>query len=157
VNDKDEGSNFDLLAQLDNVLVDLGMSRRGAVDAINVDGEDPIMKSVARLGAVIGIPLLAVGTGIASIWQERCGQSQILSIDLRKAIHTLSPFMGGWTRLNGYVSNMGDMMMRSGGSLAMGHQVTPLFFDIYQCRGGRWVVPTGPYPHLRDAFLVVRV
>ncbi|WP_181799214.1 CoA transferase [Kitasatospora acidiphila] len=146
---------FDLIAHLDDVLDGIGLSRDDAVAAVEVTGEDPIMKSVARLGASIGVPLLAVGTGVATIAKQRGGESQTLALDLNKAVHSLSPFMTGWTKLNGYLPNLGEVTLTEGGSeVMMGERlISPLMFDMYQARGGRWVVPTCPFPHQRDAFL----
>jgi len=48
-------------------------------------GEDPIFPSVHRLGACIGIPIMAGAAGIADIWRQRSGVGQDLSLDLRAA------------------------------------------------------------------------
>ena len=66
---------------------DLGLSPEDTGVTITFVGEDPIFPSAHRLGACIGIPIMAGAAGIANIWRQRTGRGQYLSIDLRKAIH----------------------------------------------------------------------
>jgi hypothetical protein len=103
-------ASFDFLGHLDEMLSHLNLSRQDVVDDITLQGEDLLMHSACRLGASIGIPLLSVATAVSTIWNMRTGRSQSLSLDLRKAVHTLSPLMRRWTCINGYQVNAASLL-----------------------------------------------
>jgi hypothetical protein len=84
-------SSFDVNARFRSLMTELGLSPEDTGGAITFVGEDPIFPSVHRLGACIGIPIMAGAAGIADIWRQRTGRGQDLSLDLRKAIHGINP------------------------------------------------------------------
>jgi hypothetical protein len=53
---------------------DLGLSPEDTSGTITFVGEDPIFPTVHRLGARIGIPIMAGAAGIADIWRQRSGR-----------------------------------------------------------------------------------
>src|ERR1700744_5766511 len=76
---------FDVNAHFRSVMNQLGLSPEDTGGTITFVGEDPIFPSVHRLGACIGIPIMAGAAGIANIWRQRSGRGQDLTLDLRKA------------------------------------------------------------------------
>jgi hypothetical protein len=78
-------ADFDINAQFRSVMNELGLSPEDTGGTITFVGEDPIFPTVHRLGACIGIPVMAGAAGIADIWRQRSGRGQDLTLDLRKA------------------------------------------------------------------------
>lgn len=128
-------------------------------------GRDPIVRSRFRTGACMAIPAVGAGVGAAAVWRERTGQSQDLSVDLRQAVYSVSP----WARL--LVEELRKIDMLPGdplppewtwqptlngrglqAPLAIGN---PLSFAIFETRDGRRVTPTGLYPQHFVGFLRV--
>ena len=95
-------AGFDINAEFRSVMKELGLSPEDTGGTITFVGEDPIFPSVHRLGACIGIPLMAGAAGIADIWRQRTGRGQDLTLDLRKAIHGINPGYKFMPTVNGY-------------------------------------------------------
>src|SRR5262249_15651717 len=92
-----------------------------------------------RIGASISIPIMAAAAGAAIVWRNRTGRGQDLSIDLRKAIHGVNPVYKFKPTINGfpYQSPAFSPIVSAG-----------FVFDLFLTRDGRWVLPTGGYPHM---------
>ncbi|GHF32762.1 carnitine dehydratase [Streptomyces mashuensis] len=135
---------FDPIGELDRVLKLVGLSRDPAVSELRITGQDPILPSTLRMGSAIGISLLSAAVGAARIWHERTGRDQRLEVDLAQALHRITPYLGGGTRLNGYGANMGSVLGGDG-------TVAPAVWDFYRAGDGRWVIPIACYPRTRDA------
>jgi len=99
-------------------------------------GSDPIFESRHRIGACISIPIMAAAAGAAAVWKMRTGRGQDLSLDVRKAIHGVNPVYKFKPTVNGYPYQM---------PYALGNH---MIFDLYLTKDGRWVLPTGGYPHM---------
>ncbi len=104
-------------------------------------GADPILPSRLCLGAAIGIPVMACAVGAASIWRMRTGQGQDLSLDLRQAIHGITPHYSWHPTLNG-----------------LAHPIATVFDNYftlapYKTRDGRTVMASGVYPHQSASWL----
>src|SRR5260370_28680364 len=84
-------ASFDVNAQFRSVMHELGLSPEDTGGTITFVGEDPIFPTVHRLGACIGIPIMAAAAGIADIWRQRSGRGQVLSLDPPQAIHVHNP------------------------------------------------------------------
>jgi hypothetical protein len=69
-------AGFDVNAHFRSVMNELGLSPEDTGGAITFVGEDPIFPSVHRLGACIGIPIMAGAAGIADIWRQRSGRAR---------------------------------------------------------------------------------
>src|SRR5271166_4377957 len=127
---------FDVDAHFRSIMDDLGLSPEDTGGTITFVGEDPIFPSLHRLGACISIPIMAGAAGIANIWRMRTGRGQDLSLDLRKAIHGVNPVYKFKPTINGYAYQM---------PYGRGNHT---IFDLYLTKDGRWVLPTGGYPHM---------
>jgi hypothetical protein len=95
-------TGFDINAHFRSVMDDLGLTPEDTGGTITFVGEDPIFPSVHRLGACIGIPIMAGAAGIADIWRQRSGVGQDLSLDLRKGVHGINPMYKFMPTINGY-------------------------------------------------------
>jgi crotonobetainyl-CoA:carnitine CoA-transferase CaiB-like acyl-CoA transferase len=127
---------FDPLAPLDELLSSVGLSRALSGGTVSFTGEDPIVSSAHRLGACIGIPLMANAVAAAALHRLRGGPAQDLQLDLRQAVHSINPSAFWTPTLNGE------------------HAPHPLVLDNpflvvpYRSADGRWVLATGVYPRL---------
>jgi crotonobetainyl-CoA:carnitine CoA-transferase CaiB-like acyl-CoA transferase len=156
---------FDINATFAEFMGDLGGSPTDAGGRVTFTGRDPIVRSRFRTGACMAIPAMGASVGAAAIWRERTGQSQDLSVDLRQAVYSVSP----WARL--LVEELRELGMLPGdplppewtwqpslngrplqAPLALGN---PLSFAIFETRDGRRVTPTGLYPQHFVGFLRV--
>ena len=117
---------------------ELGLSPEDTGGKITFVGEDPIFPSVHRLGACIGIPIMAGAAGIADIWRQRSGRGQDLSLDLRKAIHGINPGTSSCPRSTATPP------------APIFASATPMGFDLYRTKDGRLFLPTGAYPRLLE-------
>jgi crotonobetainyl-CoA:carnitine CoA-transferase CaiB-like acyl-CoA transferase len=129
-------ASFDIDAQFRSVMTELGLSPRDTGGEITFVGSDPIFPSVHRLGACIGIPMMAAAAGAADIWRQRSGRGQDLSLDLRKAIHGINPMYKFMPTINGYPYQLPYFIGN------------PMGFDLYRTKDGRFFLPTGAYPRL---------
>src|SRR3984893_17873136 len=127
---------FDVDAHFRSVIDDLGLSPEDTGGTITFVGEDPIFPSAHRLGACIGIPIMAGAAGIANIWRQRTGRGQDLSIDPRQALHGIKPMY-----------NFLPMVYDSPYQLPYWVD-SPMGFDLYLTRDSRCFLPTGAYPRL---------
>jgi crotonobetainyl-CoA:carnitine CoA-transferase CaiB-like acyl-CoA transferase len=103
-------------------------------------GEDPILPAAHRLGACIGVPMMAAAVAAVALHRHRGGPRQNLELDLRQAVHGINPAAFWHPTLNGE------------------HAPHPLVFDNpflivpYRTGDDRWVMPTGVYPRLAAAW-----
>lgn len=131
-------TDFDIHAELENVLQDIGLSSADSGGEISFTGKDPIVPSVLRLASSAGIGMVAKSVAAANLWRLRGGKGQDISLDLRKILHRLSPFYDRkWEKLNGY----------SPASPSDPSQA--LKFGFYETKDHRWVMPLEPYPKLK--------
>ncbi|MFD7713912.1 CoA transferase [Streptomyces sp. NPDC059785] len=137
----------DIAGELDRTLKTIGLNREGAVSTLSVTGRDPLVRSRLRMGAAIGVPLLAAAVGAAQIWQRRTGRTQRLALDLGQGLHRMSPFLGGGSTLNGAFSSMGSLTGLDG--------MAPVIWDFYRTADDRWVIPIACYPRIRDELLAL--
>jgi crotonobetainyl-CoA:carnitine CoA-transferase CaiB-like acyl-CoA transferase len=136
-----KSGDFDPLATLESLLAEVGLSVSDAGGTVSFSGADPIFESRLRLGAAIGLPIMAAAVGIAAIWRERGGLGQDLHLDLRQAIHGITPHFAWHPTING---------------LPHGHAlVFDNFFLLgpYRTRDGRIVMASGVYPHMAAGWL----
>jgi Amino acid permease len=128
-------SGFDPVEHLGRLLADAGLSTASAGGEVTFTGSDPIVASRLRLGACIGIPVMGGAVAAAALWKQRTGQGQGLTLDLRQAIHGITPNAFWNPTLNGEpppAPLVAD---------------NPFLLDSYQTRDGRTVMASGVYPH----------
>jgi crotonobetainyl-CoA:carnitine CoA-transferase CaiB-like acyl-CoA transferase len=127
---------FDPLAALDGLLSDVGISRTDAGAVVSLMGQDPILPSPLRLGACIGVPILAGAVAAVAFHRHRRGPGQRLELDLRQAIHTINPGAFWQPTLNGETAPHPLLMDN------------PFLITPYRTADGRWVMASGVLPHL---------
>ena len=137
----DEADAFDPLAALDALLADVGLSSADAGGQVTFAGQDPIVPARHRLGAAIGLPIMGCAVGIAALWRQATGQGQDLHLDLRQAVHGITPHAFWHPTLSGELPP---------------HPLVadnPFLLDAYRTRDGRTVMASGVYPHLAAKWL----
>ena len=82
---------LDPLNALDDLLADVGLSAADAGGAVSFAGIDPIVPARHRLGASIAIPIMGNAVAAAAMLRHRGGPGQDLHIDLRQAVHHITP------------------------------------------------------------------
>ena len=127
---------FDPLAALDDLLTDAGLSRAGAGAAISFTGQDPILPAAHRLGACIGIPIMASAVAAVAFHRLRRGPAQDLSLDLRQAVHGINPGAFWHPTLNGEPAPHPLVLDN------------PFLVTPYRTADDRWVMASGVPPHL---------
>jgi crotonobetainyl-CoA:carnitine CoA-transferase CaiB-like acyl-CoA transferase len=134
------GDEFDVAAELGEVLAGVGLAPADSGGRIEFTGADPVVASTLRLGAAASIGLAAKSVAIAALWRDRGGPGQDIAMDLRVAPHRLCPFYDKrWELLNGYPGGS-----PSNASGAFG-------FLFYRTADDRWVMPMNPYPKVKVA------
>jgi crotonobetainyl-CoA:carnitine CoA-transferase CaiB-like acyl-CoA transferase len=118
----------------------LGLTLADVGGAVSFFGADPLFPSCVRLGEAFSISAMAAAAGAAAIWRERTGQGQDLSVDIRQAAQGINPELAFQPTINGHPYNnwMGGMH--------------PFSVFPYETRDGRWVYPSGVYPHQHTAW-----
>jgi crotonobetainyl-CoA:carnitine CoA-transferase CaiB-like acyl-CoA transferase len=128
-------AGFDPLAALDGLLSDVGLSRAGAGD-VSFAGADPILPAAHRLGACIGIPIMAGAVAAVAFHRRRGGPAQDLALDLRQAVHAINPGAFWHPTLNGETAPHPLVVDN------------PFLITPYRTSDGRWVMASGVYPHM---------
>lgn len=134
-------NTFEPLSALEDLLQEIGLCPGDCAGVVGFSGADPILASRLRLGAGIGVAIMAAAVGVAAIARLRGCKGQDLHLDLRQAIHGITPHLAWHPTING---------------LPHGH---PLVFDNffllapYKTRDRRTVMASGVYPHLAASWL----
>ncbi len=127
---------FDPVASLDDLLSEVGLSRTEAGASVSFAGHDPIVPAAHRLGACIGVPLMAGAVAAVALHRHRGGPAQDLELDLRQAVHTINPGAFWHPTLNGEVAPHPLVLDN------------PFLVTPYRTADSRWVMPSAVYPHL---------
>jgi crotonobetainyl-CoA:carnitine CoA-transferase CaiB-like acyl-CoA transferase len=127
----------DALSQL---IKPLGLTLDDVGGGVNIFGFDPLFSSSVRLGEAFSVSAMAAAVGAAAIWRERTGNGQSLSIDIRQAAHGINPEFTFHPTINRhpYPNWMGNSH--------------PFTIFPYKTKDGRWVFPSGVYPHQHVAW-----
>ena len=128
-------AGFEPAEHLGRLLAGTGLSAASAGGEVTFTGSDPIVASRLRLGACIGIPVMGSAVAAAALGRLRAGQGQDLALDLRQAIHGITPNAFWHPTLNGEpppAPLVAD---------------NPFLLDSYRTRDGRAVMASGVYPH----------
>ncbi len=127
---------FDPLARLDDLLPDVGLTRAETGGAVSFAGQDPILPAAHRLGACIGIPIMAGAVAAVAFHRYRGGPGQDLELDLRQAVHGITPGAFWRPTLNGELAPHPLVLDN------------PFLLTPYRTADDRWVMASGVYPHL---------
>ena len=135
---------FDLHEELNQVLADVGMTTSDSGGELTFYGQDPIIPSRIRFGAMAAIGLAAKSVAVAALWRQRTGEGQNISLDVRKGLKRFYGFFEGkWEKINGRPP-------AGHGYSGSPFMTFPLFRET---RDGRHVVPLDFYPRLRTRTL----
>jgi crotonobetainyl-CoA:carnitine CoA-transferase CaiB-like acyl-CoA transferase len=128
--------DFDPLSALDHLLSGVGLSRAHAGGRVSFDGRDPILPAAHRLGACLGIPVMANAVAAVALHRHRGGPGQDLDLDLRQAVHGINPGAFWRPALNGEPAPHPLVLDN------------PFLLTPYRTADDRWVMASGVYPHL---------
>jgi crotonobetainyl-CoA:carnitine CoA-transferase CaiB-like acyl-CoA transferase len=93
---------FDLHSAVDQVLADVGLRAKDSGGKLSFYGQDPIVPSGFRFGAMAAVGLAARSVALAALWKLRTGEGQDIHVDVRKALRRFCGFFEGkWETLNG--------------------------------------------------------
>jgi crotonobetainyl-CoA:carnitine CoA-transferase CaiB-like acyl-CoA transferase len=93
---------FDLHSAVDQVLADVGLTAKDGGGKLSFYGQDPIVPSGFRFGAMAAVGLAARSVALAALWKLRTGEGQDIHVDVRKALRRFCGFFEGkWETLNG--------------------------------------------------------
>ena len=93
---------FDLHSAVDQVLADVGLTAKDSGGKLSFYGQDPIVPSGFRFGAMAAVGLAARSVALAALWKLRTGEGQDIHVDVRKALRRFCGFFEGkWETLNG--------------------------------------------------------
>lgn len=126
----------DPTASLEDLLASVGLSTQETGGSVQMEGRDPIVSSRLRLGASVGVPLMAAAVAAVAFHRRRGGPPQDLALDLRQAIHTINPGAFWHPTLNGEPPPHPLVLDN------------PFLVRPYRTADGRFVMATGVYPRL---------
>src|SRR6266511_4734363 len=78
--------DFDLHAETNQVLKDIGLTTADAGGKLTFYGRDPILPSPIRFGTLAAVGLAARSVAVAALWRQATGQGQDISVDVRKVL-----------------------------------------------------------------------
>ncbi|MGF6885735.1 crotonobetainyl-CoA:carnitine CoA-transferase CaiB-like acyl-CoA transferase [Nocardia sp. GAS34] len=123
-------------AALNDLVANLGLSTEAAGGSVSFAGHDPIVAARHRLGACIGIPIMAAAVGAVALHRRRGGPDQDLHLDLRQAVHGITPHAFWHPTLAGELPPFPLVADN------------PFLLAPYRTADGRTVMASGVYPHL---------
>jgi crotonobetainyl-CoA:carnitine CoA-transferase CaiB-like acyl-CoA transferase len=129
-------ADLDVVTALDDLLLDVGLSRTGAGTSVSFSGKDPVLPSRHRLGACISLPIMANAVAAVAFHRLRGGPSQSLELDLRQAVHSINPGAFWHPTLNGETAPHPLLLDN------------PFLITPYATADGRFVMASGVYPHM---------
>jgi hypothetical protein len=130
--------SFDIDAEFAKVLADVGIDPALTGGRITFAGEDPILPSKHRLGAIMAMGMMAPAAATQVLYKMRGGAAQDLSVDLRAAVAHINPIVAFKPTVGGYGYQF----------LFADPHVNPMTFGIFQTKDNRWYLPTAAYPHM---------
>jgi crotonobetainyl-CoA:carnitine CoA-transferase CaiB-like acyl-CoA transferase len=93
---------FDFHSAVDQVLADVGLTAKDSGGKLTFYGQDPIVPSGFKFGAMAAVGLAARSVALAALWKLRTGEAQDIHVDVRKALRRFCGFFEGkWETLNG--------------------------------------------------------
>jgi crotonobetainyl-CoA:carnitine CoA-transferase CaiB-like acyl-CoA transferase len=134
---------FDFHSAVDQLLADVGLTVADSGGKLTFRGQDPIVPSSFRFGAMAAVGLAARSVALAALWKSRTGEGQDIHVDVRKAFRRFCGFFEGkWETING---RSPLLLPRDNPFFEL-----PLF---RKTRDGRHVVSLNIYPGLQSRAL----
>ena len=131
-----DASAFDINADFAALMKVLQLDPKDAGGSIVFGGQDPVVPSKHRLGAIMSLGMMAAAAATQILYKLRGGGDQDLSVDLRGAVAHINPLVAFEPLLGGYGYQL----------LFADPRLNPISFGIYLTKDGRWYLPTGAYP-----------
>jgi crotonobetainyl-CoA:carnitine CoA-transferase CaiB-like acyl-CoA transferase len=129
-------ATFDPVEALNAMLGEVGLTTAAAGGRVGFAGADPIVAARHRVGAAIGIPIMANAVAAVALHRRRGGPGQDLHLDLRQAIHGINPHAYWHPTVSGEPPSFALV------------PDNPFLLTPYRTRDGRTVMASGVYPHL---------
>src|SRR6266436_6701637 len=93
---------FDFHGAVEQVLADVGLTAKDSGGKLTFYGQDPIVPSSFKFGAMAAVGLAARSIALAALWKSQTGAGQDIHVDVRKALRRFSGFFEGkWETING--------------------------------------------------------
>ena len=93
---------FDFHGAVDQVLADVGLTAKDSGGKLTFYGQDPIVPSSFKFGAMAAVGLAARSIALAALWKSQTGEGQDIHVDVRKALRRFCGFFEGkWETING--------------------------------------------------------
>src|SRR6267142_6382249 len=93
---------FDFHGAVDQVLADVGLTAKDSGGKLTFYGQDPIVPSSFKFGAMAAVGLAARSVALAALWKSQTGEGQDIHVDVRKALRRFCGFFEGkWETING--------------------------------------------------------
>ena len=93
--------DFDLHGSVNEVLKDVGLTAADSGGKLTFYGQDPIIPSPHRFGAMGAVGLAAKTIALAALWRSQTGEGQDIHVDVRKALRRFCGFFEGkWETIN---------------------------------------------------------
>lgn len=86
--------HFDLHGAVNEVLRDVGLTAADSGGALSFYGQDPIIPSPHRFGAMAAVGLAAETIALTALWKSQTGEGQDIRVDVGKAIRRLPKVEG---------------------------------------------------------------
>ena len=130
---------FDFHSAVNQVLADVGLTAKDSGGKLTFYGQDPIVPSSFKFGAMAAVGLAVRSVALAALWKSRTGEAQDIHVDVRKALRRFCGFFEGkWETING----RGPLLLPRDNA----------FFELpifRETRDGRHIVALNIYPVLQ--------
>jgi hypothetical protein len=130
--------SFDINRSFADLLDIVQLKPQDTGGAITFTGEDPIIPSNHRLGAIMAMGMMGPAAATQILYRMRGGSEQDLSVDLRGAVAHINPMALFKPTSNGYPYQ----------ALFAAPSYNPMAFGIYKTKDGRSYLPTAAYPKM---------
>src|ERR1700729_2888811 len=84
---------FDFHGAVNQVLADVGLTAKDSGGKLTFYGQDPIVPSSFKFGAMAAVGLAARSVALAALWKSRTGEAQDIHVDVRKALRRFCGFL----------------------------------------------------------------
>jgi hypothetical protein len=127
---------IDIQSDFRELLDGVGLAPQDTGGAITFAGEDPILPSNHRLGAIMAMGMMGPAAATQIFYRMRGGEEQDLSVNLRRAVAHINPLAMFKPTAGGYPYQ----------PYFVDPKVNPLGFNIFPTKDDRWYLPTAAYP-----------